>query len=351
MPEYDFKFTYVLGAGASHEVGLPIGTALRDDIAKLVDIKFEHGFRQKTGDQVVMDALRRASQDPTFGERDVNKLLHCCWKIRDALPQSISIDNLIDTHRGNKHIELCGKLGIARAILEAERKSKLYFDVAHDRSPKLTYVKDTWLTSFMQILTEGCPLSDLEERLASLAFVVFNYDRVLEQFLYYSFQNVYHIDQVRAAELVRSMTILRPYGSVGGLPSIGLKTAFPFGHEPSGDELRGLAQGIKTFTEGVDPATSDIAAIRHAVVSTEKLVFLGFAFHPTNLDLLFPSSRPSDSLFPKRTFATGKGLREPARADVQSELTTRACGNVEIAKDATCSDLFADYWRQLSMAR
>ena len=50
------------------------------------------------------------------------------WRIRDAMPQAISIDNFIDTHGENKLIELCGKLAIVRTILEAEAKSTLIVD-------------------------------------------------------------------------------------------------------------------------------------------------------------------------------------------------------------------------------
>ena len=40
----------VLGAGASKEVNLPIGTELKSEIARLLDIRFEFGSRQKSGD-------------------------------------------------------------------------------------------------------------------------------------------------------------------------------------------------------------------------------------------------------------------------------------------------------------
>lgn len=42
------------------------------------------------------------------------------------MPQSISIDNFIDSHKGDKEIELCGKLAIVRAVLEAEAKSDAF---------------------------------------------------------------------------------------------------------------------------------------------------------------------------------------------------------------------------------
>ena len=349
-PMNKYKFTFVLGAGASQEVGLPVGTTLRDQIASLLNITFDLG-RQKTGDPVVMAAIRERTQLPDAIERDANAYVHACRKIRDALPQSISIDNLIDTHRGNSLIEICGKLGIARAILRAERQSSLYFDPLTKPGPDLTRVAKAWLTPFFQLLTENCPLSTLPDRLRSTAFVVFNYDRCLEQFLIYSLQNVYEVNEQQALELIRQLTILRPYGSVGALRSLGPGQSIPFGGEPNANQLLELALGVKTFTEGVDPAKSDIQAIREAVTATQKLVFLGFAFHPSNVDLLFPSDTPAKSGLPTRAFFTDKGLSAPATNDICSELARRVTSNIDHGLQTSCFDLFSEYWRQLSMTR
>ena len=115
----------VLGAGASKEVNLPIGTELKSEIARLLDIRFEFGSRQKSGDYQVTEALRlvasRAKEEPG----QINAYLRMCWRIRDAMPQAISIDNFIDCHADVPKIAVCGKLAIARAILAAEAKSTL----------------------------------------------------------------------------------------------------------------------------------------------------------------------------------------------------------------------------------
>ena len=71
----------VLGAGASKEVNLPIGTELKSEIARLLDIRFEFGSRQKSGDYQVTEALRlvasRAKEEPG----QINAYLRMCWRI------------------------------------------------------------------------------------------------------------------------------------------------------------------------------------------------------------------------------------------------------------------------------
>jgi hypothetical protein len=54
---FEAKTVLVLGAGASAEVGLPIGNQLLTSICKLIDIKFDFGT-QKSGDNHILSALK-----------------------------------------------------------------------------------------------------------------------------------------------------------------------------------------------------------------------------------------------------------------------------------------------------
>jgi hypothetical protein len=62
------------------------------------------------------------------------------------MPQAISIDNFIDPHRSSSAVVLCGKLGITQAILEAERRSTLYFDERQQQTSEFEHnkVQATW---------------------------------------------------------------------------------------------------------------------------------------------------------------------------------------------------------------
>ena len=131
----------VLGAGASKEVNLPIGTELKSEIARLLDIRFQHGFQQESGDYQLTEALRliAATEKEQMGQ--INPFLYMCWRIRDAMPQAISIDNFIDCHSDEPKIAICGKLAIAKAILAAEAKSTLTIDKTNTHN-KLDFARN-----------------------------------------------------------------------------------------------------------------------------------------------------------------------------------------------------------------
>jgi hypothetical protein len=145
--------------------------------------------------------------------------------------------------------------------------------------------------------------------LSTVTLIVFNYDRCIEQYLYLAFQTYYGMVAERAAGLVKKIHIYHPYGSVGSLPWYGGTQTSPFGHEPGAGELLKLAGGIKTFTEGTDPTSSDITAIRAKVLAADRLLFLGFAFH-----------RLKRQASPARCWATGKNISVNDRDEIAKEL-------------------------------
>lgn len=341
----------IVGAGASAECGLPVGSKLKDRIAKLLDIRFEHGSRQISGDPTICDALRQAVQQEQPPSRDINPHLHACRRIRDAMPQAMSIDNFIDVHQGDNCVELCGKLAIVRSILEAEKGSHLYFDPHRgDRAPRFEALQVTWFNSFFQLLTENCRAPELEKRFAGLTLIVFNYDRCIEHFLYYALQNYYSITAEQAAALLTKLGIFHPYGSVGLLPWQGRDGAVDFGAEVGAKTLLDLAQQIRTFTEGTDPARSDIEHIRSRLFQSQLVLFLGFAFHRLNLQLLSAEGvahvNPSETKY----FGTAVGLSDSDCSEIRTELS--ALGGVRVKQiyirnGLTCAKLFSEYWRSL----
>ncbi|HEY7241154.1 MAG TPA: hypothetical protein VH600_18415, partial [Burkholderiales bacterium] len=300
----------VLGAGASKEVGLPTGEELKQRIADLLNIRFDVN-RLKSGDAEIVEAVGIHIHPG----RDVNPYLQVGRHIAAAMPQAISIDNFIDAHKGDSKIEILGKLAIVRAILHAERHSTLFHDTTRSDPFQHSRIAGSWFNSFFQLLTENCREADLEQRLATVTLIVFNYDRCIEQYLYHALQTYYRMSAERAGSLVKKMRIFHPYGSVGGLPWYGGTNTSDFGYDPPrASDLLKLAKGIKTFTEGTDPSSSDIADIRARVIAAERLVFLGFAFHPLNLELLWDKERqPGIAII--KCFATGKGI---SQSDVQA---------------------------------
>src|SRR5258708_3589510 len=81
MPRMIRKQTlFVVGAGASNEVGLPVGSELAARIARKMDITFSDGWRMDgSGDHQIYEVLKRR------GGGTVNDYLPACWKIRDNI--------------------------------------------------------------------------------------------------------------------------------------------------------------------------------------------------------------------------------------------------------------------------
>jgi len=347
------KTLFVLGAGASHEVQLPAGAEFKSWIVQALYFRFERGSKLVAGDDAMLEALRISSASEKPPSQDAKRYLFAAQRIRDALLQAISIDHLMDAHIDDKHLELCGKLAIVHTILEAERRSMLYVgpSLGHETLAVLP-LNQTWFSSFLRLLTENCRKSDLEKRLSSVALVVFNYDRCIEHYLYHALQIYYGISGGNAAALLRRLEIYHPYGTVGSLPWLDKENAIEFGATPSAKQLLSLAAGIKTFAEGTDTSSSEIGAIRTNMTSCNRLVFLGFAFHRMNLDLLLPLASVSRQPTNRTVFGTAFKISSNDQEIIQNELATRAgvpISNVRLRNDLTCYQLFHEFWRSLSL--
>lgn len=334
------RFVFVIGAGASKEAGLPVGHELKQVIAKALDIRFDRGSLA-SGDREIADAMRVSSQD-------VNTCRAAALKIRDAMPLAISIDNFLDAHNGDKHIEMMGKLAITRTILEAEQKSLLRAEPAKRNPLDLSALTNTWYARFWQILTENCREADLEKRLKEVALVIFNYDRCIEVFLLKAFQQYYHVSPSEAERLLGCIAIYHPYGSIGALGRIE-EGGVPFGGGVQAPQLLALSRGIKTFTEGTDEAASDIVHIRFLVEGAHALIFLGFAYHRLNVNLLAPI--PVSARTPRSGFIVGSALGF-SEADVQAvaeDLEQRTGRQRVYLRQLTCRQIFDEYSRTISL--
>ena len=342
----------MVGAGASAECNLPTGAELKHQIARLLDIRFEGGQRLISGDGTICSSLAIAIRKSKPAEQDINDHLRAAWRIRDAMPQALSIDNFIDAHQGNRRLELCGKLGIVRSILEAEKNSALYFDT-NDIRGKLRFgqLDDTWLALFFRLLTENCRIHQLAARLSKLSFIIFNYDRCVEHYLFHAFQNYYGVNADQSAELMSHLAIFHPYGTVGALPWQKTMASIGYGKDPSAEELIQLVDQIRTFTEGTDSSTSSIGTIRKQLLDAHTILFLGFAYHKLNIELLKTGGLAHRDPKTTKYFGSAIGI-SPSDCELITEelhsLGSAPVENIILRRDLTCAKLFGEYWRSLS---
>jgi hypothetical protein len=344
------KIVFIVGAGASKEIGLPTGNKLKETIAKCFDIDYEFD-NQKNGSKLIVQALE--SHYLQEGNRPIiEPYLQAGLKIRDAMPQEISIDNFIDKNSEDKKIELCGKLAIVHSILDAERNSKLYFDSSNCEN-KLNFsdIEDTWYMNFWKLLFVNCKKKDISTRLKKIALIVFNYDRCIEHYLFNSLMNNYYIQAGEAANIINEMEIYHPYGTVGSLPWQDGQS-IEYGAIPNGKQLLTLSNQIKTFTEGTDTDSSEILNIHDNISKAEKIVFLGFAYHKLNLKLLSLDER--DGNIKKGSsicYGTAFGKSDSDCETIKSELNNSyytGINKIFINNKLKCADLFYEYERSLS---
>lgn len=297
-----------------------------------------------------MEALRFSGKAGAEPSKAVTRHMGAADHISRAIPLARSIDEFLNSHNHSKEIELVGKLAIVHEILNAERKSLMFLP---DRLIKFDFNKlaGTWYNKFAALLF-NCSLADLPAKLELLTVIIFNYDRCFEHFMYHAIMDYYRISANEAATLVKSIKIYHPYGTVGALPWMDNKLSCAFGAEVDGEQLLQLSRGIKTFTEGVDPESSEIVAIKGAVRYASTVVFLGFGYISLNMDLLRPGNFRPDGESRKLYYATAKGLSKRDTALVERELEKFCPASyveANISNELYCNDIFTEYARSLAI--
>lgn len=339
----------VLGAGASKEANLPLGYELKEQIAEVLNVKVDDFGRMTGGDSKLHECLRRLAQSRNDS---INAYFQTARTIHDAMPLAQSIDNFIDSHRGNTKIAEVGKLAITRCILKAEKNSKLFVDPGNTHNkPNFKNLSGTWFSALFGILLQHCCWENIEERLARLSIVSFNYDRCAIHFFREALKTYYRVPAQEVDRAVSKLTVYHPYGSVGPMRFQTGGSGVDFGEEPMSDDLTKHALQLKTFTEGTDESSSEIVSIRATVRSARALVFLGFAFHPLNMKLLYGEERLAPGNDAADVFATALGISESDASVISSEL--RLFGGysenrVRLRRDLTASNLVNEYSRHLS---
>jgi len=341
------KTVLVLGAGASCEVGLPEGSALLTTIARLLTFRFEHSSEPTQGDRTIFYALRERLKEGTDVTR-LNEHLRAAVQITQSAVQAISIDNVIDMLE-DANAEAVGKLGISKAILDAEADSD-YFRAIPDRPYELNIARfpSTWYSRLTKILTEGVRRSNIKHLFDNLTIINFNYDRCLENYLCYSISNYYGIALAEAQKLVDQLPMYRPYGRVGKLPwQSGGEPAIEFGRRGV-REVNEAALQLRTFTEQIEEGET-LASMRDALAAADRIVFLGFAFHRQNMKLLAVNRDEIPEIL-----ATAYKVSGSDRGVITSELNDafglgllQDNANIELF-GKPCVDLFDEYWRTLT---
>lgn len=343
------KAVIVVGAGASAEVGLPVGAKLKSDIADRLNIKFPDGYRQVGGDKNIYQAYELLSRTSS-GAGDANRYRAVGVKISDSLPLAISIDNYLEAHAGNEDVELCSKLAIVQSILHAERRSSLYFDHRMGRSLDTSKgeLQSTWYMAFLKSLTESVAAGQFQSIFSNVSFVIFNYDRCVEVFLHAALRRYFDKSESEVEAVLNGVNFFHPYGVVGRLPwQTDGSSEVNFGADVGPASLVELAGGIRTFSERIESGDF-LGRMRSELAAADTVVYLGFSFHPQNMELLTVES-PGRV---RRVYATAYEISGSDRAVIEKGIRrslrpTASDFPVELP-DKTCAGLFAEFSRSIT---
>lgn len=265
---------FIVGAGASSEYGLPLGAKLKEEIANSARYRMADGA--KRFDDVDFWKLIR-SRFPN----DVETFEQAGFDLAKIIGKMPTIDEALHYYSSRKEVVELGKIAIAKHILSAERSSALYNK--DNQWADVGKAQGTWLPRFMSMAISGARKEEVADAFSNISIVNFNYDRSLEYYLYWALQSEADLTEEEARNVLTRMTVLRPYGSIGGLEWQGTEN-IPYGGRGVDCDLVAVSKKIRTFTEQPDDSLSK--QIELMIASSRVIVFLGFGFHQQNMSLL-----------------------------------------------------------------
>ena len=337
------KTVFIVGAGASAEVGLPIGADLKFQIIRELQQALDKvgGYDTRSPTTQVLENWVRGSR---FSEVELGRAVE---SVCQGLRVAYSIDNFLEARNGSEAILACAKLGITAAILKAESSSQLLMQSPLKSEVRLhDKVESTWYRHLADKLFSGVHESKVEKLFENVAFVIFNYDRCIETYLKAALKAYYQLNDSVIEKILQGAIFLHPYGSIGSpLLSDGSKNFISFGDaKPRPDRLAESAENLRTFCEQVDDVNGQ-GSLQAALSGASTVVFLGFAFHDQNMQLLH-----CDTSSVKRVFGTAYQISEDDREVVESRIRNALKidlnHKVKLA-DATCSELFERFSRSI----
>lgn len=255
------KTVLILGAGASQPYRFPTTENLRTKILEL--------------------AKKMNVRDSNELGLEINQVL----EFYDAFLYSgtYSIDEFLGKR---KEFIGIGKILIAKELLAYENTNHLF---------SLKSSED-WYKYLVQSLTENVSLENLNVN--KLTIVTFNYDRSLEQYLFLALKNQYGANDIEVTKQLMKLDIIHVHGQLGYLPwqlmqdpSKGVE----YINGTSPERVRKAAEGIKIIYE-TNNNTPEFEKSISSIEYAEKVLFLGFGYHPLNLKRLNLSGKKGGRL-------------------------------------------------------
>lgn len=326
------KTTIIVGAGASVDVGFPVGKDLKLDIAKILEVETSR-FHITLKNQDMNKCLQALSKNSSSSFAELAQKSNYISK---QMKKAASIDNFLHAKRADPDILAIGKLAIALVISQCEHNSIL--SIKPNETRDLSRADKYFLSDFMNLFIRGHSFDDLGKSAENLSFIIFNYDRCVEHYVYHWLTEYFDED---CNALFNKITFQHTYGSLGDYQPG--RDAF-HKNRPEGPflnahlDLPPIAELLKVFTE--QESSDVLASIEQIVRISSALIFLGFAYEEQNMRF-FPRS---DNIN-KQVFGTTFGFSEADQKSISTYLM-RQFGNGIVPPNLAsvkCQELFSEY--------
>ncbi len=285
----DKKTVFVLGAGASCPYGYPSGARLRESIC------FNQGFWPSYSAYLRDNRSVQGVKEERLGKVD---------EFRQTFEKSSfkSIDVFI---ANNPKLAETGKYVIAYEIFRVEHEScfreyaKQLKDIYTARAlsiERLT-IDDLWRREAFQggdwyfyiynRLVEGLIGGNVLPNFSNgnLAFITFNYDRSLEQFLYEALRNSFtEVSEDDIVKTLKKLEIIHVYGQIAPLKWQNPNEYVDYKHPIDESLLQLIANNIRTIYE--EKEHPELMEAQNLLKQAEQIFFLGFGYAPENMEIL-----------------------------------------------------------------
>jgi hypothetical protein len=270
------RIVFVTGAGSSVPYGYPTGNKLIEMILDslnprylyLFKIKYRDHFEEELKQQEITQSF---SDYKIFQEYGFKPDFIESFRIALLNSKRDSIDSFLLNRQEFYEI---GKLAIANCILKCENPSELQ------------YANQDWL-KYVWNRTEPDPINPFTER---IAFITFNYDRVIEAYLYNTLKFSFNFSDKKIAGLINDDSVIHLHGKVGDLNWQNTKDGFDYNYPVGNFEASYLrtVEASKRIDIIYDKKNWEpvYQKAQERLDSADNIYLLGFGYHYLNIKRL-----------------------------------------------------------------
>jgi hypothetical protein len=291
------KITFILGAGASHPFGLPLGNGLVKIIKKSLK-----GAEDDLESKFDSSSIRKGYIDLTLKENKFHALLNQLGHSNDEISKFQESLEYMELNSIDAFLEYrtefipIGKKVIAYNLLKYESHEKLY--------ENSNWYKYIWNEM-------KCPFDSFDQN--QISFITFNYDRTLEYYLINAMKALYGKSEEECFKQLKKIPIIHVHGKLGNLPFEDTSNNISFGEKINDkSKLIKASDSIKIIHEDFGEEIKAFDQAASLLEKADKVYCLGFGYGKTNLQRL------KINVLKKRVEGTGLGLTANERNSIRT---------------------------------